>query len=440
MDDNDRMPLPRRILLGLVLIVIGIVYGFYATRNHWKAADWIFEIDLAFRTVFEQFERDWYLSFPPSETQVETLDASSLEPGLVLVAGISDVDNNFIRIIDRDGNVVQQWLPDWFKIWPEPPEGVPASRVPQENPGAILHGVEITSNGDVIFNYEFLSTIRLDACGNVVWKSPNMGHHSVFLAEDGTIWVGSERFVGGGETGYPNVASPLNSWAVMQMDADGNILQTKEILEILQENDLLGLMLMSSLDNAEPVVKYDTLHLNDIEVYPSNMPSEIFAPGDLLISLRNISTVIVVDPKTWKIKYRSTGEVLRQHDADFIGDDKIIVYDNRNLDPMPREDLYSRVAILDARTGTHDTYFKGEGKAHYYSPTMGRQALLPNGNLMVISPHEGRVIEVDKQGNLLWQYYNVLDAEYTGLVTEGYVLPPELDAAFFAEKRAACGQ
>ena len=355
-----------------------------------------------------------------------------------MIAGVTADDQNYIDIIDRAGEIVHSWQPNWFDIWPNGPEGIPSERLPKKLPGAILHGVQIAENGDVILNYEFLSTIRLDACGNVKWRLGNLGHHAVDLADDGTIWVGSERWLVVGPSSYENQIGPMSSWAIEQLDQDGNQLQKKEIFEILVENDLRGLMHLSTLDNMRTEVVSDTLHLNDVEIFPSGQPSEIFSPGDILISLRNISTIIVVDPETWKVKFRSTGPVLRPHDADFAPNDQILVYDNRNLNPLPREDLYSRVVKIDARTGAHSVFFKGEGNARFYSETLGRQQLLPNGNLMLTSGHEGRVMEVGPDGRLLWQYFNIVDENYTGIVTEGHVLPENMDRDFFENHRKSC--
>ncbi len=61
----------------------------------------------------------------------------------------------------------------------------------------------------------------------------------------------------------------MSSWAIEQLDQDGNQLQKKEIFEILVENDLRGLMHLSTLDNMRTEVVSDTLHLNDVEIFSS---------------------------------------------------------------------------------------------------------------------------------------------------------------------------
>ena len=77
---SDRTPIstPRRILRGLLLILIGIVYGFYANFYHWWVADRIFQVHVAFEAVLSDLRRPWYLSLEPSDTNLEIFDGDAL--------------------------------------------------------------------------------------------------------------------------------------------------------------------------------------------------------------------------------------------------------------------------------------------------------------------------------------------------------------------------
>jgi len=441
MSDNAGVSLPRKILFALLLVLGGVIYGFFATVNHWSVADRLNYVRASFIQVYEEFQRPWYISIPAGDIQLQNLEAAALAPGLVLIAGVSEDDMNFIRVIDRDGEVVQSWRPDWFEIWPEKSPKIPLGRTPKNQPGAILHGVQVLPDGGVMLNFEFLSTIRLDACGEVRWKLDNLGHHSIDLSEDGTIWVPAERFIGSGDTGYGNHSSPLNSWAIQNISMDGEILRTIEVLDILRRNDLLGLMHISTLVNTETLVGGDTMHLNDVEVFPSGMASEIFEPGDLLLSMRNINTILVVDPVEFRVKFQSTGQVLRQHDPDFAPGDKILVFDNRNLDPLVTGDeSYSRIVELDALTGKSRVAVRGQGDGRFYSHTLGRMQLLDNGNFMIASSREGRALEIGPDGRLLWQYFNNIGDGFAGILPEAHVLPQYMDSGFFERQRAICSK
>lgn len=423
-----------------VLFTASLGVGFVATQNHWKLAEAINEIRLSFIDVWGIFARPEWLEGRAAPYLVRTVRPDEAEPGLIMVAGIDGERRSFVRVIDRQGTVLHEWLPDWFEIWKDPPDAIPANRLPNRRPAALLHGVRILDDGDIVLNWEFLSTMRLSPCGKVRWKLANLGHHSVNIGDDKTIYVGAERFKDTAPTGFDNQLAPLNSYAVEQIDMDGNILKFKEVLEILRENDLLGLMHLSTQDPILTMVSGDTMHMNDVEVYPKGMPSSLFRPGDIMISLRNIATILVVDPVTWRVKFRSTGQVNRQHDVDFLPNDRIAVFDNRNMnDLLPEDQRHSRVVEINALTGRARVLFQGSDKLHFYTPTLGRQTVFPSGNILTMEGWDGHVFEVNKSGDLIWEYYNIVDATHTGVVTEAELLPPGMDRAFFERLTAECG-
>jgi hypothetical protein len=220
---------------------------------------------------------------------------------------------------------------------------------------------------------------------------------------------------------------------------DGEILEDIEVIDILRQNDLYGLLFMSSLHNSNTLVRGDTLHLNDIEVFPSSLRPGTFAPGDIMLSLRNINTVMVIDHDTHEVKFRATGRFLRQHDPDFVDGDRITIFDNRNLSPSRGpEKRASRVVELDARTGEMSVVLDGRQETPFFTDIMGTHQRLPNGNLLITSSREGRIIEVLPDGSVAWEFQNRVDEHRNGLVTMGMVLPPEMDEAFFRRLAAPC--
>lgn len=438
-DGENDTPVFLRTILGIGLLVVGIVVGFIATNQNWWIAQKMQNVRSAFTEVFTSFDAPWFLDLPRGGPDFETFDQSGLAPGLVLLTGIDAERRHFINVVKRDGTLIHSWKPDWFEIWPETPATIPAHRVPQNYPGSVVHGVAVTEQADVIFNLEFLSTVRLDICGDVVWKKDNLGHHSVAFDHDGAIWVGAERYGPVNPQLAMNHIDPTIDFYLQKLSPDGEILINKNIFEILVANDLRGLMHLSNIENDYTVVSVDTLHPNDVEPFPAGLESTMFETGDLLVSLRNINTIFVVDPDDWKIKFISTGTVLRQHDPDFGPNDTITVYDNHNLSSLtPNPALRSRIVEIDARTGAHRTLFKGDGPSEYYSSTMGRHQVLPNGNLMILSPHEGRAFEVDRNNKLIWQHFNNISDQNTGLLAEAHLLPPEMDEEFFEQNRKRC--
>ena len=311
-----------------------------------------------------------------------------------MVVGMSEELVNFVAIMDRTGRVVHEIQPDWFEL-PTEDIDLPETRRPKSPPGTSIHGVAVMPNGDFVLNFQNLSTMRLDPCGRPVWMLPNFGHHFVEPDDDGNLWVSSERLGADGEDGanYANHEGRIFDWLIQKISPDGKLLRSIPVIDILFKNDLLGLLYLSTLDGDGTSVSGDTLHLNDVEVFPRRLSEGVFKHGDLMISLRNINTVIVVDPETLAIRYRITGPFLRQHDPDFVSGDRFIVFDNRNLmpDPAPLEKR-SRILEVDAKTGKVREVFKPKGDAAFFTNIMGKQQLLPNGNLLITASWEGRAM------------------------------------------------
>jgi hypothetical protein len=341
-----------------------------------------------------------------------------------------------VRIIDREGRTIHEWRPVWHEVWPDDEGEFPM----RPRTGMYLHGVAVLPDGSLVANFEHQSTFRMDPCGKILWKLDNLGHHSVHVAADGTLWVAAETYVPAGPTGYPLHAAPLNSWTLQNISPDGEILRTIPVIDVLLQNGLEGLLYMSTQENTQPGVRGDTLHLNDVETFPADMPSDIFEPGDIMMSLRNIHAVIVVDGETLDVKFMSLGKVMRQHDPDFMAGDRISVFDNRTF---TRDKLagpaQSRVVELDAMTGAVEPIIDGSNAAEpFFTEIWGMHQRLANGNILVVPTAEGRVLEFTPDGRLAWRYDNRRAPDLNMRVYMAGVLPEPMDAGFFERISARC--
>jgi hypothetical protein len=368
---------------------------------------------------------------------VETHASGKLQPGLLLVAGDIADRQTAVRIIDRSGRIIHEWLPVWSQVWPDEEGEFPPGLRPTK--GTHLHGIAILPSASIVANFAHLSTFMMDVCGKIKWKLDNLGHHSIHYADDGTLWVPAEKHIAAGLTGYPNHEAPLQSWTLQNISTHGEILQTIPVIDLFFQNDLQGLLYMSSLDNEYVVVSADTLHLNDIETFPAGWKSDIFREGDILISLRNINTIMVIDATTKQVKFISTGRVMRHHDPDFMPGNKISVFDNHNIsDPNNSWPTASRVVEIDAVSGDSTTVLAGDGDEPFFTRIMGDHQRLKNGNILVVPSGEGRVLEFTKDGDLVWRYDNRVAVTKNRRIYNAIVLPEKMDEAFFREKVSKC--
>jgi Arylsulfotransferase (ASST) len=422
--------------LSIILIGGSFLYGVVASRSGWFPLP---QIEYAYGLVKEVVApSDAILKTEKirHKTPIATLRPEALQPGLVLVSGDIDDRQTWVRVMDRSGRVIQEWRPVWSEIWPADQGDFPDR--PAE--GMYLHGVDLLPDGSLVANFEHQSTVRLDACGNLLWKLDNLGHHSVHYAGDGTIWVSAEDKSGAFRPANNPDALPMRNWIMQQLSIDGKIMRTVNIADVLHKNDLDAFLYIDKIKNQPATLVRDALHLNDIETFPAGVKSDLFAEGDLLVSLRNISTVLVMDPKDLKVKFISTGRFVRQHDPDFMSDDKISVFDNHNVPNFETGVRASRIVEIDARTGAMTTVVNGAGEEPFFTDIMGVHQRLANGNILVVPSGEGRALEFSPDGHLVWRFDNRASKGINRRVFNAMVLPEAMDEAFFKARRAACSR
>lgn len=362
-------------------------------------------------------------------------DLARTQAGPSLVTRVTPDQRPVAEIIALDGTVLHQWDCDWWRVWPDashlPPELVPKSR-----PGTHIHGAVVLADGSLVFNYENQGLVRLRRDGSVAWRLAHITHHSVHLHDDGrTLWVGGGIYHATTDARFPHRRPPFLEHVALEVDAeDGSIRQSVPLEELIaaQRPGLLHMMSSAGVVMAAPAGLHfgDLLHLNDVESFPEKMTPGVFGPGDLLLSLRNVNTVVVLGPDR-RITFISTGELVRQHDPDFLDGDRILVYDNNHRASTGKRGA-SRIRIIDGRDGSITTAYEGDEKQPFYSHVMGKQQLLANGNLLITESMQGRAFEVAPDRSIVWEYRNPAESGYHVLVEEVSRLPASFTAVFSA--------
>jgi hypothetical protein len=367
-------------------------------------------------------------------TETVYLPRGDQPEGLNLITAMGPDNRLALKVIDMHGELVHEWPVDWFDIWSDATH-LPPQDVPQTRPGTHLHGTLLLPDGDILFNFEKLGMVRMGLCGEVRWKLPYQTHHSIHLDDNGDIWASGLKTHAEAMPEYPAHAVPVREQVIIKISPDGELLEEISVFDLLRDNGDRALLHMQATPLAN-TISGDSLHLNDVEVFPRNMAEGFFRHGDVLISLRNIHGIFVFDPDTRKIKYQRLGGFTRQHDPDFIDGDSLLIFDNNNIGPASFGQQ-SSILRLDVVNDELTTVYTGTAAEPFYTQIMGKQQLLANGHLLITDSVHGRGFEVDQEGNVVWEFINLVDDGVVGIVEEVQRLSPEQRQHFTG---LTCGQ
>ena len=430
---NDRLALTAFIASA---VIMSFVYGALSMRLPVFPHDYLNDILDAFRTTFrDDLQRYVYIETDLRPKDSLLVDDGRQAPGLTLLQYIGGDRKPAAAVVDLEGQSVQKWDLDWFRVWPDATH-LTEDELPKQRPGTHAHGALVADNGDLIFNYENRGLVRMNACGGVVWRLPYETSHSVAMDDEGNLWVPARRVHREPDADYSTYVPPFDEPMVLKVSPDGRILREISVFDVLRRNHLEGL-LYPGQPSEDFRLSGDVLHLNDVQVFPSGMKPGVFKPGDVMISLRNIDTVVVFDPGDLSLRWYSTGMTSGQHDPDFVDGDTVILFDNDF--PAPSSGAPgSAVVALSAATGARHVLYEASASEDFFSWMMGNVQRLPQGHLLITDTMQGKAFEVDREGNTVWRYINFTGAGTVGIVELASRLPTRMTSSLFERDRAAC--
>ena len=361
------------------------------------------------------------------------LDVEKVSPGVTFLTGFFEQSNG-MRLIDLDGKVLHEWKVSFNETWPD------ATHVPRQyhDWDLQIHGAALYPNGDIVFNFQYAGLAKIDSCSRVIWKMPAQTHHSVFIAENGNLWVPSRKLRREAAPEYPFVPTPYQDEYILELSPDGEVIDEISLIGAIVESGYSALLFANGTH--EPRIGLpldgDFTHLNDVELLSEEDAKAfpMFETGDILLSLRNLNLIMVIDAQDHTMKWSMTGPFNRQHDPDFVNTGHISVFDNRR----GNADGGSRIIEIDPQSRNVFEVFTGTSKYPFYTAVMGDHQQLPNGNMLITESEEGHVIEVSDQGEIVWSYANHWDDEFVALVPRGTRYPASY--AEFIAAQPACDQ
>ena len=418
-------------LLGLSFS-IGLYSGYYKNFLFKIVRD----IKNNIEEVVDQDSRIEYSHLQPNRGQGNgvTINERSADGKLIFIAGFFDHGNE-LRLIERDGTVLARWPVSYNALFPDKSF---LRNPPQGDSNTDIHGALIEPDGSLVFNFEYAGTVKLSRCGETVWTLRHPTHHSVEKAEGGGYWIpGRVEHSKSDQIAFPPFSELTSDDGykeelILLVSNDGEIINRVSVPRILYENGLEVLMTAGKKFFKGRAWDGVLTHLNKIAELSTGLADAFpdFDAGDLALSLRRYNLILVVDPDDWRVKWYQTGPWLRQHDPEFNPDGTLTVFNNNAyriglIDE--RTDLAAprttNIIRIDPVTRETEVVFGERPGQEMLTVIRGKHDPTPAGGFVITEFEAGRVIEIDVDGRIIWEYVNQYDAENVAEVTEARIYP-----------------
>lgn len=301
-------------------------------------------------------------------------------------------------LLDLDGNVMHRWQCTFERAWGDDLPFDVKDRVKGYFRRAWLY-----PNGDLLAIFSYVGIVKLDKDSNILWKRAGRQHHAVDVDADGNIYTLTSHL--GERLQLERIDMPLNqtSDSIEILSPTGERVRALSLTRCFLDSDFAGVL--ECFDNV-----WDPLHVNSIRILDDRLADRhpAFAEGNLLISLRNTSTIAVVDPKEQRVVWALRGSFLQQHEAILTERDTILCFDNRGRIPSPGPDGSrtnagrSRVLEIDPFSRRIVWSYGGGDGEDFYSEICGVVQPLPNGSVLVTNSCDGQAFEVTRDKRRVW--------------------------------------
>lgn len=330
-----------------------------------------------------------------------TIEKGAALPGYVLLSRHdADRGRHTVQLVSlADGSLVHEWLPDADALLSDAKRTSSIADYTGWTRAAwrAIHPY-LTPEGDLIVKDHQSPLMQLDICGGRTWMNDStMFHHSTESDGAGGFWVPALIE----PQSVEKVPATFYEDALTHVGADGNIIWQRSLTQILLDHGMEYALFTAGDYNKDPT------HLNDIQPVLADGP--YWKQGDLFLSLRHLSMVMLYRPSTDKIVWMKQGPWLAQHDVDIIDATHIGIFDNASYDrgQGARVKGANRVVIYDFATGTMtDPYAKALEATGAKTLFEGLFTILPDGSAMIEEENSGRLMVVRADGTIPAQFIN----------------------------------
>jgi hypothetical protein len=354
----------------------------------------------------DRYETDFWKPARTDARGVVSYDEERAEPGLTLYTSGHD---QRAFLIEMNGHVVHEWALPYSRIWDK------SSGVAKPRPDSLIwvEKARVFPNGDLLALYTAAGDtpwgyglVKMDKHSNLLWKYLAHAHHDFDIDSAGHIYVLTQEI---SNADLPIAKADLAALKDLKKPRiDDFIVELSPEGRELQKLWLSGIFAQSPFARRLRLVPYngngDYLHTNSIRVLDQAVPGiPQSGPGQLLVSLREVSTVALIDPEGRRIIWALAGSWVGQHSAQFLPNGRLLLFDNEG---DPNGFHGSRVLEVDPVTSKVRWSYGGRADQPLDSEARGSVSRLANGNTLIVESWAGRLLEVSREGDVVWEFLN----------------------------------
>lgn len=292
-----------------------------------------------------------------------------------------------------------------------------------------LAGMSTYSNGDLLAVFHFRHSFpfaggvaRINRQGQVLWFRRDYSHHVPYMTDGDIALVPSLR-IGRGPVeiklsnnrtfAYTSTfpfrrARTFYTDFVHIIDGNGQLLKAISVLDALLESPFVPALRFADVD--------DPTHLNFVHRLREDAGGAAgIAPGDLVVSLRDLDAFGILDGTSYQLKRLVRGSFFRQHSVLHLEGAKFLMFDNWGGDGVQGP---SRLLMVDLADGEETTIFPNDTTPEHlrdmFSEWSGFISISPDRRRVIVTYHaEGIAVEVRlADGAVLAVFTNLHDISH----------------------------
>ena len=312
-------------------------------------------------------------------------DPALAQPGFTLFAPM--YGDGSVYLIDMNGEVAHRWT------MPHRP-GLYAYLLDNGNlfyGGKVMQDLE---RFEAWPRFKAGAALEIDWNGRVVWevKHPDH-HHDARKLKNGNVLLLCLRPLA------DDIARRVKG-GLPGTEADGKI-YADYLLEVTTAGEIVWEW--RSWEHLDPETHPITAQDHRDEWTHGNTVAET-DEGKILVSFRNISTVIMIERASGNIVWElGSPPLAQQHDPRPLPNGNVLIFDN-GTHRADNPATFSRVIEVDPRSGEIVWEYIDQSLFEFFSPYISGAQRLPNGNTLICEGVHGRIFEVTRAGEVVWEY------------------------------------